>query len=496
MTALFFQPRSWRLSLKVPLLVSGLMIAIAVLISQLVLSRLASDQEANLRTLTGAYLDGLSAALTQPVMRGDVWETFDVLDRARSRYSGVAAKYVIVQLPDGRTLASSDPLKFPVQAEIPTDTLSHFGTADGLTIDYAHGRAWLSRTMQVEGHSIGRLLAEIDVSKLLSIRSSVLRTLIIANSALTILFAAIGYAASSRMLRPLRTLTEYVEQVRLGHSQPIPASKRRKLSPEFRTLFDRFDAMAHDLNEREMIAAQFAAQEKFAVLGKLAAGMAHEVNNPLGGLFNALDVLRRHGANPGVRESTLNLLQRGLDHIRNVVRANLVTYKPEKPNYDLTPDDLDDLRVLIEPEAKRRQLALEWTNDVSNGLRVSVGSVRQATLNLLLNACAAAPLGGRVGLRAIQGPRDLCIEVYDDGAGIAPKHAQYLEALADDAPSPGEGVGLWIVRRLVQREGGSIAVEHLAVRGTLVRVTWPFETASTSRQIDEPMAPKETVNVG
>ena len=58
--------------------------------------------------------------------------------------------------------------------------------------------------------------------------------------------------------------------------------------------------MARALNEREALTARLAAQEKLAVLGKLASVMAHEVNNPLGGIFNALDTLRRHGEDPSV----------------------------------------------------------------------------------------------------------------------------------------------------------------------------------------------------
>ncbi|MGA2793875.1 MAG: sensor histidine kinase, partial [Roseiarcus sp.] len=85
---------SWPLAWKVPLLVAGLMVGIAVMISQVVLSRLASDQENNLRLLTDAYLDGLSAAVLQPAIRADIWETFDALDRARNHYSGVDARFV------------------------------------------------------------------------------------------------------------------------------------------------------------------------------------------------------------------------------------------------------------------------------------------------------------------------------------------------------------------------------------------------------------------
>src|SRR5579863_9518786 len=87
------------LTLKVPLLVAALVIAVAAVISQIVLSRLIKDQETNLTLLADAYLDGLSATVLPAVIRGDVWETFDALDRAREQYSGVEARYAIVELP-------------------------------------------------------------------------------------------------------------------------------------------------------------------------------------------------------------------------------------------------------------------------------------------------------------------------------------------------------------------------------------------------------------
>ena len=84
------------------------------------------------------------------------------------------------------------------------------------------------------------------------------------------------------MLKPLSVLSGYVERVRAGRADPIPESKRQHISREFDLLFDRFNAMARALNEHEELASHLADQEKYAVLGKLASGMAHEVNNPLG----------------------------------------------------------------------------------------------------------------------------------------------------------------------------------------------------------------------
>ena len=158
--------------------------------------------------------------------------------------------------------------------------------------------------------------------------------------------------------------------------------------------------MARALNEREELASRLANQEKYAVLGKLASGMAHEVNNPLGGLFNALDTLRRHGDDAKVREATLNLLERGLTHIRNVVGSTLVMYRRGVADNSLRPVDIDDLRLLIEPEASRKRLQIAWVNDLHGASPVAIESVRQVVLNLLINACAATPAGGTVHLRA------------------------------------------------------------------------------------------------
>ena len=351
----------WPLAWKVPLLAAGLLIGAAFIISQIVLNRLEADQENNLRLLTSAYLDGLSAAVLPSAIRADVWEAFDALDRARDHYAGLKVRFAIVALPNGKVLAASDPAEFPVQSVVPPDVDRRFPTEDGLIIDTASGRAWLARSLREESFSVGRILAEIDISELLRVRRQVLLTLVAVNAGLALGFAAIGSLALRRMLKPLSVLSGYMERVRAGRADPIPASKRQGISREFDLIFDRFNAMAHALNEREELASRLANQDKYAVLGKLASGMAHEVNNPLGGLFNAVDTLRRHGDDRQAREATLNLLERGLTHIRNVVRSTLVTYRREAAEHSLRAVDIDDLRLLVEPEALRKRVQFVWS---------------------------------------------------------------------------------------------------------------------------------------
>ena len=326
-------------------------------------------------------------------------------------------------------------------------------------------------------------------------RRQVLLTLVAVNAALALGFAAVGSFALKRMLEPLSVFSGYMERVREGRADPIPASKRRGLSREFDRLFDRFNAMARALNDREELASRLAEQEKYAVLGKLASGMAHEVNNPLGGLFNALDTLRRHGDDVRAREATLSLLQRGLSHIRNVVRSSLVNYRRGDSQHSARAVDIDDLRLLIEPDASRKAIRLDWINDIRGSLPVAGESVRQATLNLLINACAATPPGGMVQLRARATDDALVIDVGDQGPGLPGDRARIPpRAAAEDGPPIGGGLGLWIVRRLVADEHGEIALVQESGLTTVIRIIWPFRSAPLLSAIINDRAIEETIH--
>jgi signal transduction histidine kinase len=471
---------SWPLTVKVPLLVAGLMIAVAAAISQIVLSRLARDQETNLRLLSNAYLDGLSAAVLPAVIRSDVWETFDALDRARSRYSGVKVRYAFVELPDDTVLAASDPVRFPVRKPVPERLRKEFPKGEGLAIDEASGRAWLTRTLRTEGFSVGRIHAEIDIADLLRVRHQVLLTLLLVNGGLALGFALIGYFAVKHMLQPLSVLTRFVERVRDGRLEPIPQRYSRKVASEFGQLFDRFNAMARTLSERETLAFQLAAQEKYAMLGRLASGMAHEVNNPLGGMLNAIDTIQAHGDDPAVVQTSLEFLKRGLAGIRNVVRAALVTYKGGSDAV-LTPAELDDLPFLVQHETGVRRLRLDWRNRVREPLAIDGPAVRQIVLNLLLNACAASPIGGAVAVDAVPVDDRLRIEISDEGPGLPTELAAFLEQADGPAPSrDSKGLGLWTTAHLVRRLGGRVTVERPGT-GTRVVVTLPVGRAKEAR---------------
>jgi signal transduction histidine kinase len=465
---------AWPLVVKVPVLVVGLMITVAFTISQVVLWRSIEDQKRNFRLLTNAYLDGVSTAILPPAIRGDVWEVFDVLDRTHTKYAGVESRLAIVELPNGKVLAASDPLRFPVHSELPDELRGRFAAADGVNIDAAAGRAWLARTLSADGLSVGRLLAEVDVSDLIRFRRDIVRTLVLVNGSLTLAFAFGGYFVLRRMLQPFDVLTRHMEQIRDGCVEPIPDRERMRVSKEFGQLFERFNAMAQALDERQRLQSELADQEKYAMLGRLATGIAHEVNNPLGGMLNAIDTIQTHGNDPAVLRTSLDFLKRGLAGIRNVARAALVTYKGGSEIRLLTQSDFDDLTYLAQYEIGARRLRLEWENLISEPLAIDSAAVRQITLNLFLNACAASPVGGRVVVTAWHCDGMLWIAVADNGLGLPKEMAVVLDpsAHASGRMQQSKGLGLWMTGYLIRLLGGRAEVEYPGV-GTRVVVSLP-----------------------
>jgi signal transduction histidine kinase len=484
MIARTIRPSSWPVVIKVPVLVALLMVAISVVLTDQVLKRLAESQERHFRELTAAYLDGLSSSVIPSVLRDDAWETFDNLDRSRSLYRGLTVLDTIVVNADGTVIASSNPRVVSAYTPLPPAIADRFAKESDNWLDERGERAGIRRALIHQGQKIGAIYAQFDVGAQFQERRAVLWTLIGTNLFITAMVAVIGFLAVRRLLQPVRVLTQHLS---CSQSGPLPMLSEDDLGSErseFGRLFRRYNAMVRIWNEREAIAAKMAEEDRLASLGRLASGMAHEINNPLGGLFNAIETLKRYGSHPGVRDRTISLLERGLAGIRDVVRSALVTYRADSNNRQLKPADIDDLRLLIEPEIARRNLKLDWRNSLVEELPIRAGAIRQAVLNLLLNACQASPPGGCVQFDAIRTDSALVIRVTDEGHGLDPDRARFLEGELVVVPRPGEsGLGLSIIRRLVSEVDGAIRAERGLEGGTAITVTIPDTAPEEYRNV-------------
>lgn len=477
-------PRRWPLAFKAPLLVAAFMLVVSVLMTNEVLSRLRETQERHLAAMSTIYLNGLGAALIPHVLREDVWEIFDTIDRGASLEGGFGRATIVVVDAKGQTLAASDPKQAPVLSQ-QASREEFFPGGSTLNVDAGKARAFARRDLLYQGRRVGAIYVDFDVHHLLRERADVLRTLVATNAAIAILLAAFGYFIIRRMLGPLRTLSRHLDLGVAGAVQPIASDEVGSTTYEFGRLFRRFNVMAEAVNDREAIAKELANEERLASLGRLASGMAHEINNPLGGLFNAIDTIKRHGEKTAVRNTSLDLIERGLKGIRDVVRATLATYRADPDPRNLNRADLDDLLLLIGPEVSRRTLILDWQNDVEGDLPVPASAVRQVALNLLLNAMQVSPVAARVHFEVAVLEDQLILSVHDQGPGFGPDASAVLSGgVGKPAPSGnGTGLGLWMTRRLVHDLHGRIAVETSPIGGAVVRVTIPLTAAEEMRDV-------------
>jgi signal transduction histidine kinase len=211
------------------------------------------------------------------------------------------------------------------------------------------------------------------------------------------------------MMRPVRILSEHLGVARETLAVPIPEAVVSATGGEFGRLFRGYNALVRSMKEREEMGKRLAEEKRLGSLGRLASAVAHEINNPLGGLFNALSTLKSHGhlrrfatsaRLAGARRSASAMSSARHDDLSHgcVVR-------------DLLPADIDDLGLLIGPEARRKSVEIVISNlDVTFAAQHADPSGRA---NLILNAVAAAPEGSQVSVSAEIVGEQLKITVTD-----------------------------------------------------------------------------------
>ncbi|MGD8617261.1 MAG: HAMP domain-containing sensor histidine kinase, partial [Gammaproteobacteria bacterium] len=277
----------------------------------------------------------------------------------------------------------------------------------------------------------------------------------------------IGWLLSGRMVRSLLMLRE--SMLRVGRGDLDVYCEPGQNRDEFADLARGFDEMVKGLREKEALKGEIVKAERLAAIGRVAAGMAHEINNPLGGMLNAIGTYRKHGDNPEVARRTLDLLDRGLAQLRSTVQALLVNARLEERM--LTAQDLDDVRTLVEPQARKQSVSLVWDCPLQEPSGIPSSQIRQVLMNLVLNAIRATPEQGRVEIACRCEKDGLELTVSDTGAGIPAQHREHLfEPFLDQAK--GTGLGLWVSFQIVTGLGGRI--EALALQpGTRIRVWLP-----------------------
>ncbi len=462
------------ISLRVPLIAAALMVLVGAVASQQVLAALGRVQDARLRELTRLHIDGLSVALGPNVLRKDIWEVYDTLNRASTATDGKRMVLTVVADEAGRVLAATDPRRAPVDSDIAALSDGAQRLED-ISIDGSTGHIRVAAPLDYQGRAVGRIVTELDVSDLVQERWQASLYLLIGNAAVTLLLAVGGYLAMRRMLQPIATLSRHMSDAE-GAPTPIPPSELPRGDTEFAHLFRTYNSMTGAVEAKAEAERRLAERERFVSLGRLSSSLAHEINNPLGGLLNATDTIQTYADRPDVVRASSALLERGLKHLRDVVRATLEQNRVERQGIALGPSDFDDLNLLFAPEVNLLGQSLDWKVEVSHTAlaRFPSAPLRQIALNLLLNASAAAGRGGHIGLSVMETAEGLQLKVRDTGPGMPA--AGQVRLLTSDPVPPGGGVGLRLVRDLIMGLGGQVLLARIEAQ-TVITVNLPAKEA-------------------
>jgi signal transduction histidine kinase len=220
--------------------------------------------------------------------------------------------------------------------------------------------------------------------------------------------------------------------------------------------------------------------ERLAALGALSAAVAHEVRNPLGVMFNAIGMLRRLRSLDESSRALVEMLGEEAERLNRIVTDLLGFARPAVPSLRterLGPIVEEAVRAALTPTSPPIELAFDLAPDLPP-IAVDAGLVRQAVLNVVLNAVQAMPKGGRLAVRTRSDGGHATVEVLDTGPGIPDTLRERVFEPFFTTKTRGTGLGLSIVRHVLEVHGGVVTAERAAGGGTRLSLRFPLAPAA------------------
>lgn len=467
---------------KLPLW-SGLLILVSVTaVSTALMFKAYDDLRQDVRISAEGLARTLGKTLFPALLHDDAWRAFEQINAAFAGHNAgnpVQPESIFVVDAGGQILVSSEPRELPMLAN-----LSSLGR------DYAHlaevlpgmpedgmqgyefkdaGRLFFALPLREESAQVGILVLTYsrDVFQP-RFRGLALYGLLICALVLAVLLP-LNWYWGGRMAAPLVDLSRRMGGVVQG-GQDGGVRASYPYQDELGQLFTAYDAMLAEMREKTLLERELLKTERLSAIGQLASGIAHEVNNPLGGMLMAVDTLKARGGLPEHAEKALGLLERGLKQIQETVAALLVQTRDQSRR--LSPDDLEDVRTLVQPQIINKSQRLDWQVNLPGEVLLPAAACRQILINLLLNAIQATPeqgvievvvscvVGGscsHLGERLDGGTKGwLDLVVINQAEPIPPERLEHLFEPFVSGHEGGHGLGLWVTYQIVDQLGGRI----------------------------------------
>ncbi len=287
-----------------------------------------------------------------------------------------------------------------------------------------------------------------------------------------LLYLLFNVLVSNRLAALENIMDHYPEGPSPAAPLPDGEDEIGRLSSRFSALCDRLDRSRNSLEQAH---EQAFYNEKMASLGQITAGIAHEINNPLGGLLNCVSNMRDDPDNIELQTRYLPLIDKGLRQIEAIMRQ-LLNFGRNMP-LQLAKVDIDkeirECLSLLKYRMKNTELILEL--GIDEPLCVDTEAIKQIVVNIGLNAIQAMPDGGTLTITSSYGSDWIVISFTDTGIGIDKEiRAKIFDPFfSTKEVGQGTGLGLAVTYTLVQKMGGRIEVDSIRPGGTTFTVQIP-----------------------
>jgi two-component system, sporulation sensor kinase C len=268
-------------------------------------------------------------------------------------------------------------------------------------------------------------------------------------------------------------------------------SDRRRLRDQLRLHAEHLEQLVQERSARiHQLERHRRHMERLAAVGQLAAGVAHEINNPLAGLRNAFELIKEDLTPQHPHFDLLGAIDREIERIGSIVYQMYQLYgrAMQKPTvFDLERTVREVVSLLTRVSGKRGVSLQVETNGSLPWVELPQGEVKQVLYNLILNAIQASPDGEPVGIRMAERHDEIHVVVADRGPGISP---DILPRIFDPFFSTksssdygGMGLGLSVSQSVMEALGGRIEVAGSAPRGSVFSAVFPPRAGSAQEEI-------------